>query len=671
MAHVPRARAADFLDSRAVVVLAPILGRLTPWLAIAAIAGDLIYFSLRAEPSALVGPGFVVAGGLLAWRRISLVLNAVALSLLFFGIGFSAAQVAARRAPPFPPIPFHAVELQGRIDQREFLPSGERLLLDRVTLDGVGFGSRTVRLKLVDAPAELRPGAVVRVRARLFPPDPPAMPGGRDPQREAFFAGLGGSGYALDPVQVVRQARATMLQRLRDRIATRLRAVMKFPQSAVAATLLTGQSGAIPDEDRAAFRDAGLSHLLAIAGLHIAIVMGLITLATRAVLLRFERIALAWPVRQIAAFAGLVGGLGYLLLTGGHLPTLRSLIMAGLIVLGLLAGRRALSWRSWGLAAIAAVVLDPSAVTLPSFQLSFAAVLGLIAGYAACAGALRRLRGSGGAWRKLVHHAALLALTSLLAGSASLPFIAYHFNRVQLYSVIANMAAVPLTALLVMPAGLLGLLLMPLGLDRLALIPMGWGITLLLRVAHGIAALPAATIAAPHMPVASVVLLAVGLAFLCLWQGWARGLAVVPAAAGVIAWAMLRPPDFVLTANANALGARQPAALMVASRRGGDRFAQEIWQQYYDLPAVPFACDGPNRTDAVWACVPVAFSSAELAARGATAVFLKPSVRVVTDRDIRGHRPWVSLEPERRRAAIDLPFAPRDVLPPDDGARGD
>src|SRR6202034_4833727 len=110
--------------------------------------------------------------------------------------------------------------------------------------------------------------------------------------------------------------------------------------------------------------------------------------------------------------------------------------------------------------------------------------------------------------RRLGSHLVALALTSALAGTASAPYGAYHFGQVQIYFVLANMVAVPLTAFWVMPLGLLALVLMPLGLglDRLAMLPMGWGIEAVIWVARTASALPAATVPVGHPPAGGLAL---------------------------------------------------------------------------------------------------------------------------------------------------------------------
>jgi predicted membrane metal-binding protein len=136
---------------------------------------------------------------------------------------------------------------------------------------------------------------------------PPAYPGAWDLQRDAWFNGHGGSGYALGPVERVAAAASSgplrLVQQLRETIARRVTAVVPGPAGAISVTLLTGVTTGIPPPDHDAFRASGLAHLLAVAGLHIGIVMGWVLAFTRIALAAWEHASLHWPAKQLAALA--------------------------------------------------------------------------------------------------------------------------------------------------------------------------------------------------------------------------------------------------------------------------------------------------------------------------------------------------------------------------------
>ena len=680
--------------------------RFALWLPVFTGAGVLGYFQMDAEPAGWAAPA-LLAGALaiclLAWRGLAA--RAAALALMAAATGFAAAQFATARAPAIEPLPRTAIVLTGTIRTIEITPAGRRITIAGGQWPDHPRLTRTVHVRLrPDDPAALADGDTVRVRAVLRPPSNPAYPGAWDLQRDAFFAGLAGGGRALGPIEVLDHANPHGLtawwQGVRDGIAGRIMAALPAQDGGIAATLLTGISTAIPAADRAAFRDSGLAHLLAVAGLHIGIVMGLVMGGTRLALALSERAALFWPCKQLAAGAALAAGAFYLVLTGAHVPILRSFAMAALVTLGVALGRPAISLRGLALAAMAILIAAPQEAIGVSFQMSFAAVLALIAGYEALQPALARLRGDG--WgRHAARHTAALVLTSLLAGAASAPFGAHHFGHVQVYFILANLAAVPLTALWVMPAGLAALALMPFGLERLALTPMGWGIDAILWIARTVAALPAATLAVPHSPGWGLAVLALGLAWLGLWRTRVRlaGLALI---LGGLAAGWISPPADLLVSDDGRLIAF--AGRYVQTRPGFSTFVHDAWEEYWATTlAAPFPEDGapgmaecdPDgcrlllggskvllaRSLRHMDCDGVALVVSAEPARdvcpgvalidrftvwrdGSQAVWLQGGRAVVqSDRAARGARPWVPPPPTPARSRPALPMATVETVP--------
>ena len=683
-------------------------GRFVPWLSVCMGVGVIAYFDQRTEPNAWAGAAAVLIALLAciaAWRMP--VGRAAALAGLAAALGFLLGQAATWRALPIEPLPTRAVILTGMVRGVDLLPEGRRVTMTDVRLEPDKPPlARSIRVRLHRADmAPMGAGDRIRVRALIRPPSSPAYPGGWDLQRDAFFSGLGGSGYALNPSEVLERApprgMAPMLQGVRDWIAGRAMTGLPGPAGAVAATLLTGTTAAIPQRDREAFRDSGLAHLLAVAGLHIGIVMGLVMGATRLALALSERAALHWPTKAIAAGAALAAGGAYLLLTGAHLPIMRSFAMACLVTLGLVLGRRALSLRGLALAAAVLMLIAPNEVVGVSFGMSFSAVLALIAGYEALRPLLARLRG-GGWGRRTVSHVVALVLTSVLAGTASAPFGAYHFGHFQLYFIVANVAAVPVTAFWVMPLGLVALALMPFGFESLALTPMGWGIESILWIGRTVSAWPAATMPVPHMPGWGLGLFSLGLAWLGLWRSPMRLAGVPVMLLGLLSPIAAPPPDILLSSEARLIAVRADRYYL-QSRSGASRFVRDAWQSHLAAgPLLPMrtgepAFCGPDacrilrgdtqalilRSNARPDCAGVSLLVSAEPARGecptgiphidrfsvwrdgAQAIWLTDAgPRVLSDRAYRGDRPWVPGPPTPRGSVPNLPMAATDDLPP-------
>ena len=682
-------------------------GRFMPWLAVCMAMGVLLFFVLRADPppwSGAAAAGLSVVLAALAWRsawgRIA------ALGLVAAALGFLSAQLATRRALPLAELPRTAVIVSGTVRAVDILPDGRRLVLEGVRLGGDEPIARRlrVRVKKGDQTAVIA-GDVVQVRALMRPPAPPSYPGAWDLQRDAYFNGLGGGGTALGVVTVLDHhppaGLSAMVQAGRDWIGGRVMAAIPGSPGAIAATFLTGSTLAIPQADRAAMRDSGLAHLLAVAGLHIGIVMGLVFGATRLVLAAWERSALYWPTKPIAAVTALLAGGAYMLMAGAHVPVMRSFAMACVVTLGLVVGRRALSLRGWALAALALMSFAPQEVVGVSFQMSFAAVLALISGYEALRPVLTRLYGHQW-WRRTISHVVALVLTSLLAGTASAPYGAFHFGHIQLYFIAANVIAVPLTAMWVMPLGLVGLALMPFGLEGLALTPMGWGIKAILFIGQTVSSWPEATMAVRPMPGWGLLLFSVGLCWLALWRTRGRLLGVVAMAAGLLSAAVVPVPDLLVSSDARLIAMRVGPQFWLQAHAGGSKFTREEWETHIaagpfvaikdGAPSIcgPLSCQlGPvllirdKATVPDGGCAGVTLVVAAEPARGecphgvalldrftvwrdgAAAVWIEGgSARVVTDREVRGDRPWVPGPPTPRRVQPSLPAATMDNLPP-------
>ncbi|HQT89587.1 MAG TPA: ComEC/Rec2 family competence protein [Acidiphilium sp.] len=657
-------------------------GRLFLFLPVAAGAGILLYFSLRTEPALWLGPAaaslsaFALAA---LWRfrplRIPLAL------LLASTLGFSRAQLQTTLMPPLMIVPHHAVTLTGRISEIDLLANGRRVLIAHPSLNGGPAEARSVRVKLrpTDSTA-LHDGAKIRLRALLYGPSRTAYPGGWNFGRNQFFADIGAVGFALSPATIIDQTPPDWrdhVRSLREAIAARILARLPLSTGSIAVTLLTGFEQSIPPAERQDFVTAGLAHLLAVAGLHIGIVMATLYALARFLAGLSETLLLRIPAKFIASSAAFLGGCAYAALTGFHIPILRSLAMAALVLLGILIGRRALSLRGLAIAAMALMLLNPSAVVGPSFQMSFSAVLALIAGYEAIGHRLHARRERLPA--RLGRHIAALAFTSFLAGGASMPFAAYHFQQIQPYYILANLIAVPLTAILILPLGLLALLLMPFHAARLALIPMGWGIHLILKLAHAVGTLPHALILVPPFSGAAVALIALGLASLGLLRTRARFTGLAPIALGLLLAAHTSAPTALISSRANltALRTRHGIVVLVAGRR--DKFLLHQWRplwpgQNFHIRAAAHNCpDGRcwadhgailfllNRAAAASGCfhAKIIISPRPLhgACRGAGRIVIDRfapwregaiAIRhasthptILTDRTIEGTRPWV------------------------------
>jgi competence protein ComEC len=539
--------------------------------------GAALYFALDFEPGPraawlALALGVVAALAGLGWRLWTAALLA-ALALGFALAKFREEQVAA----PILPRPLTA-HLVARIDTIQPHGSGLRLVLSDPRSGAFTVAPRRLRLALRGG-SGLQPGAWVSVTAGLQPPPAPVEPGANDFGRTAFFQSIGAVGFAYGHARPITAPRPpTWAERVSDgvaglrwRMTRRIRAALPGGEGAIAAALITGARGGIADEDEAALRDAGLAHVLAIAGLHMALVGAGLFWLVRALLAAIPAVALAWPIKKWAACAALAGSAFYLVISGAAPSSVRAFVMLAMVLVAVLCDRPALSMRSLALAAAILLALRPEAVTEPGFQMSFAAVAALIAVAEWEQARPHVPRG------RMVRYLRGIALTSLVGSLATLPYALFHFDRVTHYAVLGNLLAMPVMGFWVMPAAALSVAAMPFGLEAPPLHLLGGGIDAMLAVGRFVSGLPGALSLAPAMPLSALIAISFGGLWLAIWRGPVRAWGVAPLLAGA-ALALAAPrPDMLVAADAQTVAIRGGDGLLHFLRPPKDRFAAQEW----------------------------------------------------------------------------------------------
>jgi len=216
---------------------------------------------------------------------------------------------------------------------------------------------------------------------------------------------------------------------------------------------------------------------------------------------------------------------------------------------------------------MAVLLMQPESLLGASFQMSFGAVVALIAVYET--GVARRSADGGGLDWRLVMYVGGVALTTLIASAATTPFSIYHFSRFPTYGIVTNLIAVPLTGVWIMPWGMLGLLLIPVGLDGPCFSLMGYGIELIIAAAAFVADLPGAALAVPRPPLAALLATVLGGLWLCLWRTSWRRLGLIGIALGLVLMPLGGPADVLVDARGE----------LVAVRLGDGRLALSPWQR--------------------------------------------------------------------------------------------
>lgn len=579
--------------------------RLFLWVPVLLGLGIGTYFSLNAEPPFWVGSvGFLlfVLPAVVFRKHRGAVFALTAFALVC--LGFASAQIRTELvAAPVLEKKKAPVMLEGRVADISRLPKGGRLLLEDVRIENLVPDGTPQRVRLsfksdIDWP---QAGDRVRLLAGLSPPSPPVAPGAYDFQRYAWYERIGAFGYPLGKIEVMQKAMpsaANFFENLRQSMEARIRRHLGDGSvSGITSALLTGERADISEDDLESIRRSGLYHLLSISGTHMAILAGFVFFLIRGGLCLSQWIALNWPVKKIAAAATFPVIFFYLILVGAPVPAQRAVIMASIVLLAVVTDRLAFNMRLVALAALGILLFLPENLVSPSFQMSFAAVVALIACYEALRG--RIFQGTESAFKRAMAYFGGIALTSLVASVATAPYVLFHFQNVSFFwGILANMAAVPLTAFIIMPAGFIACLLMPFGLEGWLLKVAGFGVDKMLQVAHFTGGFESSVVFFRAWPVEALIVLTFGGLALALWSGKLRfsGLAMI--ALGVFLAVSAPVPDILVSDDGKLFAVRNEKGVFLSSARSG-KFVAENWVHLlgYSEPAGYWPTQG--RADAI------------------------------------------------------------------------
>jgi competence protein ComEC len=603
-------------------ILAAESDRWALWLPVAIGAGIAAYFACGAEP-----PRWPVLAGLAAAGATVAVVRGPARWLMMLplcvALGFAAAQLRAQVvASPVIDAETRPLAVAGRVERAErFAPRQVRLTLSHLSVQRLAPEEtpRRIRITVRTAADAVRPGNLVTLRAVLMPPPGPSLPGGYDFSRQAWFEGIGAVGYAVTPVTVTGEASGWGIWRVarwRDNIGRRLLAQTGGDTGAMAVALVTGERAAMSDRTLEDLRIAGIAHLLAISGMNIAMMTGFVFVVVRFLLACVPGLALRYPIKQWAAVAALVAGVFYLLMSGATIPTQRAFIASTVVFIGILLDRIAITMRLVGVTAIVLLLVTPESLLSVSFQMSFAAVVALVAVYEQARVGGWLAAGHGSLPRRLAVYVLALAVTSLVAGAATGFFAAFHFNNVATYGLLTNMVAVPLMGLWIMPWVLALYVALPLGLEAVPLKMVVWGNDVTLAIARWVAALPGADLRVPALPDLTMALVVAGGLWLLLWTRHWRWWGVLPMLAGIVVAFTALPPDILVDEKGRAAAVRGASGDLVILGGNPKSFARETWlrrdaqKETYSVPAEATDCDGlgcvyrpPSRPDLTVALV--------------------------------------------------------------------
>ena len=322
-------------------------------------------------------------------------------------------------------------------------------------------------------PAEIMPGDTVAIRAQLKKPPIPLVPGSFDYPAYLAKHDIYVIGFISSPLHIQKVVKPQKEvgpfhtlrywpERLRTKINRFIDANLAGDTASIYKALLTGDRSSVAPQIIEHFKGAGVLHILAISGLHMSL-LGVFCYGFFFYLLRRS----TWLIyrintRKTAAFLCILPLLFYTLIAGAKTPVVRSFIMSLVVIIAICYGRKHSFGSLLACAALAILFLSPEELFTPSFQLSFAAVMAIAAAAPfiielsnALITRIGDIKGS-----VILKWIITGVMVSMAATLGTAPLLMYHFNRISLVGVAANLVVEPLLCLWSLLLGFIAIMLM-------------------------------------------------------------------------------------------------------------------------------------------------------------------------------------------------------------------
>lgn len=483
--------------------------------------------------------------------------------------------------------------IKARIDYIDYNYRGkQRLIVDDV-FDYYNQPIKgTHRFSLTTENIELKTGDCIETVANFAPLTKPFLVGGYEPQRDLFFNKISSTGYISTAVYKIDCEKKLhindYMNHIRQKIDARIKSVLPKDVAGVVSSISIGERGGISMKISENYRDSGLAHFLSISGLHMSMITGLMFFFIRFIVVFIPYLSLRFDSKKIAAVFAIVVSFIYLLISGMQIPAQRAFIMTTIVLIGVLFDRIAISMRVIAISAIVILIISPISLLGPSFQMSFSAVIALIAFYERYSGSVSRfIKGEGynrnSLFKKTIKifwvYIVGILLTDFVASIVTSVFASYHFNRISIYTTIGNLLSGPIIGFIIMPFLLFSLILMPFGLDYYALRITGYGVSLVNDIVFDVASMDNASILVPSFPVWGLLLMSFGFLWLCIWQRKWRIWGFIAIFIGFLSIFTSKQPDILINDDASVVAIKDNYGDIVVLPSKGNHTLKRIWQE--------------------------------------------------------------------------------------------
>lgn len=427
---------------------------------------------------------------------------------------------------------------------------------------------------------DFRNGDIISLKAKLFPLSTAILPGGYDFGLYLYLKGIGATGYALSKIEI-KKSKPDWIENIRLYVYQQLIDVLGVNEGNFAAAILIGETKAINHEMANNLRNSGIAHILSVSGLHLSLVASIFFIASRFLLNCSNYLSYKINIKVVAGLFSIVASFAYLLLTGSNIAATRAFIMTMIVILAIIFERSPYPLRSVMIAGAAILIFSPEYVMHPSFQLSFSAVLCLIAGYEVYMKNQQLLGNKIGVIGSVKFYVFGNIYSSFLASFVTAPFVIYHFYKFATYSIPMNLIAVPIMSFFMMPFGILALLVMPLNLSYYPLKILGFFITIVTDLAAELVSWPHSVINTGYITDFSMFVYTFGFFWLCLWQNTWRYFGLLIIVASAIMMYFSPKPTLVYDQRLKALLINNGKSLSIYSDYVIPEFTKSYWASWF------------------------------------------------------------------------------------------
>lgn len=545
------------------------------WSPFVAAFGAVLYFSMDIEPGFIYPILITILSIAVIFRNKNIFVRAFVLCL--FGFFYAMSFTHIINTPQINDS-FGEITISGKIQNVDFTNDSTRIFL-KIPMNQINQKYPddkyvNIRMSIKNPQNDFNVGDTIIGRGLIFRPSPKFAPESFDFARWAYFTDLSGTGFFTDYKTVPTNTQT-------NNIRTYLHNTIK---SDLADALVFGYKKSIPDNERQIWQSIGLGHVWSISGFHMTLVGGWLFALFYFMFRLISPITKRIPAKYPALICAWFGLLFYLYISGINVATIRAFLMTTLIFTATIFGRGVLSLRNAALVFWLMFLLNPFYVLHPGFQLSFAAIFGLL-WFFNDSQYMKR-----GFIKRVLRTIYLMAMTAIIATLFTLPFIIANFGFIPTYSLLGNLIILPIFSILIMPFIIIGTVFAI--FNNMFFINIANNIyQYALHIAEYISNLPHANMITPHISTLALSLFIIGM--LCIifivksnsekfiHKNINYLIGALFIASGLIVFVFTPKPLFYATADHKLVGFKVDDKIKFNKSRSAQHyFAFDTWRQF-------------------------------------------------------------------------------------------